>query len=237
VIVLDTTAPAAPSAPDLAAGSDSGVSNTDNITTVTTPLFTGTAEANSTVTLFDGATAVGSGKASPAGAWSITSKALSVGTHSIAAKATDVAGNISLVSKSLAVKIDASAPVTAINIGLAGTPSFISGGGSRPDILTATVSGQTLTGADPLIGHSRFDTQLSDTLSGLNSDAIQLLGGSDVVDLSALDFSKAKPLVYDGHASSGSFTTGNGTQTTNIEFADNDSRSSLYHGIDTQVAR
>jgi hypothetical protein len=70
-VTIDTTAPPAPSAPDLAATSDSGASSTDNITDVTTPLFTGTAAANSLITLFDGATAVGSGNASAAGAWSI----------------------------------------------------------------------------------------------------------------------------------------------------------------------
>src|SRR5439155_1638497 len=51
---IDTTAPGIPSAPALAVGSDSGSSSTDNITSVTTPTFSGTAEANSTVTLFDG---------------------------------------------------------------------------------------------------------------------------------------------------------------------------------------
>ena len=46
-------------AADMTAATDSGTSSTDNITNDTTPDFTGTAEANSTVTLFDGATSVG----------------------------------------------------------------------------------------------------------------------------------------------------------------------------------
>ncbi len=44
--VLDSTAPAAPTTPDLTDASDLGVSNKDNITSKNTPTFTGTAEAN-----------------------------------------------------------------------------------------------------------------------------------------------------------------------------------------------
>ena len=50
-ISIDTTDPAAPSAPDLAAASDSGSSSTDDITSNTTPIIAGTAEANATVIL------------------------------------------------------------------------------------------------------------------------------------------------------------------------------------------
>src|SRR5262249_1923227 len=67
---LDTAAPAVPSAPDLSAASDSGIT-TDNITNVATPVFTGTAEANAAITLLDGAAVVGSGKADAAGNWSV----------------------------------------------------------------------------------------------------------------------------------------------------------------------
>src|SRR6478672_13689985 len=50
----DTTAPMAPSAPDLAAASDTGPSSTDNVTSVTTPTVTGNgAEAGATVMLYD----------------------------------------------------------------------------------------------------------------------------------------------------------------------------------------
>src|SRR5262249_33706993 len=63
-VTIDTTAPSAPSTPDLTAASDSGSSSTDNITKVTTPTFSGTAEAGSTVTIYSGGVAVGSGVAS-----------------------------------------------------------------------------------------------------------------------------------------------------------------------------
>ena len=109
--VLDQTPPAAPTTPDLTAASDSGASSTDNITNVTTPTFTGTAEAGSTVTLFDGATAVGTAVASATGDWSITTSALASGAQSFIAEATDVAGNVSAMSGALPVSIDTTTPV------------------------------------------------------------------------------------------------------------------------------
>ncbi|MDF3123447.1 Ig-like domain-containing protein [Rheinheimera sp. 1928-s] len=111
VVVTDDIAPNAPSVPDLAAGSDSGSSQTDNITNVTTPTFTGTAEPNSTVTLYDtdGTTVLGSTTAT-GGNWSITSSALSAGSHVLTAKATDGAGNASVSSAGLTITIDTTAP-------------------------------------------------------------------------------------------------------------------------------
>ena len=108
---IDTEAPNAPSVPDLAAGSDSGSSSTDNITNVTTPTFTGTAEPNSTVTLYDtdGSTVLGTTTAT-GGNWSITSSALSAGSHILTVKATDAAGNESAASSGLSVTIDTTAP-------------------------------------------------------------------------------------------------------------------------------
>jgi hypothetical protein len=109
--VLDSTAPSAPSAPDLVAGSDSGSSSSDNITSDTTPTVSGTAESGSTVTLYDtdGTTALGSVTAA-GGAWSITVSALSAGSHTLTAKAADAAGNVSSASSGLAVDIDTAAP-------------------------------------------------------------------------------------------------------------------------------
>ncbi|WP_053422669.1 Ig-like domain-containing protein [Rheinheimera sp. KL1] len=111
-LVIDTTAPNAPSTPDLATASDSGASSTDNITNDTTPTLTGTAEAGSTVTLYDtdGVTSLGSAAAT-GGSWSITvSPALSEGSHTLTAKARDAAGNQSAASSGLSVTIDTTAP-------------------------------------------------------------------------------------------------------------------------------
>ncbi|SHN34946.1 cadherin-like beta sandwich domain-containing protein, partial [Mucilaginibacter sp. OK098] len=104
------TAPAPPTLLALATGSDSGTPN-DNITNVTTPTITGTAEAGSTVTLYDtdGTTSLGSGTAT-GGSFSITTTTLSEGAHNITAKATDGVGNVSNASSVLAVTINTVIP-------------------------------------------------------------------------------------------------------------------------------
>ncbi|MEP6760345.1 MAG: Ig-like domain-containing protein, partial [Sporichthyaceae bacterium] len=109
VVRIDTVAPSAPSAPGLTAASDSGSSSTDGITKVTAPTFTGTAEAGSTVTLYDGVTSVGSGIAT-GGVYTINSSLLASGVHTMTVKATDLAGNMSPASASSSVTIDTTAP-------------------------------------------------------------------------------------------------------------------------------
>lgn len=107
-VTIDTSVPA-PSAPDLAAGSDSGSSNTDNLTNVTTPTFTGTADSGATVRIYAGAVEVGSGTAT-GGSYTISVSTLGAGVHNITARATDIAGNVSVASSALAVTIDTTAP-------------------------------------------------------------------------------------------------------------------------------
>ena len=110
--VLDTTAPTAPSAPDMTSGTDSGASNSDNITSNTTPVFSGTATANSTVTLYDtdGTTVLGTTTSDGSGNWSITSSTLSSASHTITAKVTDTAGNDSIASAGLTITVDTAVP-------------------------------------------------------------------------------------------------------------------------------
>lgn len=111
----DTTPPAAPSALDLATADDTGASSTDRITKNATALtITGTAEAGSTVKLYDtdGTTVLGTGTAT-GGSFSID-VALTEGAHSLTAKATDAAGNTSTASATLAVTVDTTAPTGSV---------------------------------------------------------------------------------------------------------------------------
>ena len=73
--------------------------------------LTGTAEANSTVKVYDGATLLGTATANGTGAWSYTTAALSNGTHSLTATATDAAGNTGAASTAMSVTVDTAAPV------------------------------------------------------------------------------------------------------------------------------
>ena len=109
-VTIDTAAPSQPSIPDLIAGDDTGSSNTDNYTKTTTPTFTGTAEAGSTVELFADATSKGTVLADGGGNWSIASTLLADGTYLMTAKARDTAGNTSIASTGLSVTIDTAAP-------------------------------------------------------------------------------------------------------------------------------
>jgi probable HAF family extracellular repeat protein len=71
----------------------------------------GSAEAGSTVELFEGTTSKGTTKAdSSSGAWSIALSGASEGAHTYTAKATDAAGNTSSVSNSVTVKVDKISP-------------------------------------------------------------------------------------------------------------------------------
>jgi large repetitive protein len=102
-------------------------------------LLKGTAEANSTVSVFDGTTQVGTVKADASGAWSVTVSSLSVGTHSLTAKAVDVAGNTSAASAAVSVAVQGPAP-GAPTIAKFSTDSGVAGDHITNDT-TLTLSG------------------------------------------------------------------------------------------------
>lgn len=145
VTLNDLTAPDAPSAPDLSSASDSGVSNTDNLTNITAPLlFTGTAEANSTVELFIDGVLDSSTTADGAGNWSI-SKAFTEGSYQLTAKATDSSGNISVASLPLTLDVD-----TTISVPTTPLLNSADDGGALGDGLTNLTTALTFEGtADP----------------------------------------------------------------------------------------
>jgi hypothetical protein len=109
-VTIDTKAPAAPSKLDMVAASDSGLSNSDNVTNVVAPTLNGRAEAGSEVRLSDGVTQIGAAITAADGTWSIVSLPLSQGAHTVFATSTDTAGNTSVASAKLPVTIDTTAP-------------------------------------------------------------------------------------------------------------------------------
>ncbi|HYN98231.1 MAG TPA: Ig-like domain-containing protein, partial [Actinomycetota bacterium] len=110
-VTVDTVAPTPPSTPDLDAASDSGSSNTDDVTNDSTPVFTGTAENGSTVLILAGGVQMGSGTAT-GGSYSIPVSGLGEGVHTITATATDAFDNASSASSGLVVTVDTAAPAT-----------------------------------------------------------------------------------------------------------------------------
>ncbi|MFO1470689.1 MAG: Ig-like domain-containing protein [Turneriella sp.] len=137
-ITIDTTTDAAPGTPDLTNASDTGSSNSDDITNTTTPSFTVSCVTGSSVQLFDGVTATGTAVTCAAGTATVTAAALSAGTHaSMNVIQTDVAGNASAASGNLSITIDTTADAAT------GTPDMTSAtdtGSSNSDDITGNTT-------------------------------------------------------------------------------------------------
>ncbi|PSM47179.1 hypothetical protein C7Y66_21110 [Chroococcidiopsis sp. CCALA 051] len=135
-VTIDTTAPAAPNDLDLMATSDSGSSNTDNITNNSTPTIAGTTAPGNLVQLFSNGQLVGQTTATATNTWLLATNNLADGIHTLTAIATDVAGNISPTSASLDVVIDTTAPAAPSNLRL--TPSTDTGTSNSDNITNNT---------------------------------------------------------------------------------------------------
>uniref|UniRef100_UPI001E56D26E beta strand repeat-containing protein n=1 Tax=Microvirga roseola TaxID=2883126 RepID=UPI001E56D26E len=178
-VTIDTVAPAAPSAPDLVDGSDAGASSTDNLTSDTTPTFSGTAEAGSTVRLYADGLLVGTATADGAGNWTVTASNLSSGTYTFTTRAEDAAGNLSPVSSGTTVTIDATAPAATPS---ASTPADNSTTVQPGDNITLRFSEPVVTGAGGnIILYNQTDGTVlelipynSPAITGWGTDAITI---------------------------------------------------------------
>ncbi len=113
--VVDTVAPGAPAivsiTDDVAPGT--GTLGSGSSTNDPRPQLTGTAEAGSTVTIYDNGIAIGTAVVGSNGSWSFTpSVNLSEGSHQLTVRATDVAGNTGPASPVFTVTVDVTAPQT-----------------------------------------------------------------------------------------------------------------------------
>ena len=190
-VTIDTAVPLAPSTPDLTTGSDTGP-NTDNITSDTTPTFSGTATAGTLVDLYAGASIVGNVTADGSGNWTIVSSALAAGTYSFTAKATNLAGS-SAASGALSVTIYTSLAVTVnqavgqpdptatapINFTFVFTNPVVAGEFTNSDVTitgtaggpkTATVTGSGTTYNVAINGMTTFGTVIVSLGNGVATD-------------------------------------------------------------------
>ncbi|WP_245283509.1 Ig-like domain-containing protein [Bradyrhizobium sp. URHD0069] len=96
-----------PAAPQIASFTPDTGTVGDKITSASVLTLTGTAEAGSTVKMFDGTTQIGTAKTGANGAWSLATAELSTGAHNFTATATDAAGNTGSASSPLNVNVEA----------------------------------------------------------------------------------------------------------------------------------
>ncbi len=104
----------------LAAGNDTGASNSDKITKTNQPTIQGNGKAGDIVQLLEGTTLLGQTTVGTDGKWQLTSTTLVDGTHNLTAQTIDLAGNISPSSTALNLNIDTVVPNLQLSQQLAG---------------------------------------------------------------------------------------------------------------------
>ncbi|MBA5605977.1 DUF4347 domain-containing protein [Duganella sp. FT3S] len=111
-VTIDT---AAPGAPVITGFADNSGSPADTISNDNTPTLTVTAEADTTVAIYQDGVLVGSATqtAPHSGVYTYTSAALADGSYNFTAKASDAAGNASAASATQQVKVDTTADAGA----------------------------------------------------------------------------------------------------------------------------
>ena len=119
VAPADTTPPAPPTGLDLLPSSDTGTSDTDNVTADNSPTFSADAEPGSTVRIYGDASAppLGSAPADASGVATVTSEQLADATYTISATATDDAGNVSASSTTINVTVGVAVDTTPPTVG------------------------------------------------------------------------------------------------------------------------
>jgi Ca2+-binding RTX toxin-like protein len=149
-----------------------GATDADHVT------LNGTAEANSTVRVYDGTTQIGTTTANANGAWSYTATDLADGDHSFISRAVDAAGNTSAASTALRVNVDTQTDTAA--------PTY---GTAAGDVLMGDANANTVyagAGNDQIAGNDGNDTLSGDAgndviAAGDGQDAILGGDGNDMV--------------------------------------------------------
>lgn len=148
-VVVDASSPSPATDVQITDGENTPI-GTNGSTNDTKPTISGKAEADSTITIRDGDTVLGTVKADGNGNWSLTlDQPLSEGPHSITTEVTDAAGNSSGVSTPIVVNIDTIPPAAATAV------EILNGDGLPVDGITndttPTVSGKAEAGSKVIV--------------------------------------------------------------------------------------
>ncbi|EAQ55290.1 MULTISPECIES: VCBS domain-containing protein [unclassified Vibrio] len=168
LLMITNVAPTNSVTLNLASTSDSGSSNTDNLTNDTTPTITGHTDIPfSKVTIYDGSTPVGHAVSDASGQYNVVVSSLPNGDHNLSAKALAPSSVLPATSSLLSVHIDTQVhvgiqtdPITADNVINAQESSSsiditgsVSGDFNAGDIVTLDVNGTQHTGVVDAKGH------------------------------------------------------------------------------------
>ncbi|ENR7480094.1 BapA prefix-like domain-containing protein [Salmonella enterica] len=117
VLTIDATPPAAPVIASVADNTApvTGIVPNGGSTNETRPTLSGTGEAGTTISIYNGSTLVGTAQVQANGSWSFTpSTSLGAGVWNLTAIATDAAGNTSSASEIRSFTIDTTAPAAPV---------------------------------------------------------------------------------------------------------------------------
>ena len=232
VVHIDTVAPAAPGLLALNAGTDTGTPG-DSLTHRSTDLgFTISAEAHSTVILYNGTESIAEATADSSGVAHPIAATLAEGTHSLHAQTRDRAGNLSATSAPQTFTVDTTAPTappapsgpnSVTNTsgplsftlsGTAGHPVTVFHNGLDVGTVTLEASGTAMFSLSPGHGIHTFNTRLADAAGNISAASDPLVV---TVDTQAPNTPPAPTLVASsdsGSSNSDAITR----KTTDLEF-------------------
>ncbi|MBK7003060.1 MAG: cadherin domain-containing protein [Rhodoferax sp.] len=227
--VQEDTSTIAPSI-QLSPGSDTGISDTDNLINKAVIALTGQAEAFATITVSDArGNAIGSTQASQSGVWTLSGVNLATlsnnagttggdGLYTLSAKAVDLALNQSTAS-TLTVELDTSAPPAPLTLQLDTASDSTPVGDGKTSTLTPNFTvtlPQGATNTDRLSltadldGNGSFETKLSTT----TLTAAQIAAGTVTLSIDAHTFPDNRAITFlaslidkAGNTSTGASTT------------------------------
>ncbi|MBN2024807.1 MAG: tandem-95 repeat protein, partial [Pirellulales bacterium] len=180
---LDTIAPNAPASVDLAAASDLGYFDDDNVTADNTPTLSADAESQALVQFYANGTWIGEGiAASPV---SITAPALADGDHAITATATDLAGNTSAASDPLTITISTTLPA-APTLQLAEASDTGALGDDITSYTLVTVEGVATAGLRVILENTGAETT-ADATGAFSFTGVPLTFGDNAVTVTAMN--------------------------------------------------
>lgn len=217
-LVVDTVAPVAST---LIITDDAGTTPVTlangAFTRDTTPTLSGRAEAGAIVTIFDGATAIGSVTVTSGGTWSFTTAALANGAHPLSTTVTDTAGNVSSGNTSATVNVDTVPPAAVSGLLVNATGTTLTGTGEANATVTIRDAGGNAIGSGVVQANGSFSITLTSpqttgaTLSVVQTDragnvsaSTSVLGAIRVVatnDSNEVDYTTTQATISNGTTS------------------------------------